>query len=425
MLIIIGAGPTGLSCGYRLKGKVNFLIVEKENEVGGIASSVKKDGFIFDYSGHLLHLRWDETKNFVLRLLDKNYLKIKRNAQIYLKGNYVDYPFQINLYNLPPDLKSNCVRDFLKATLNKKTDKELNFKKWALETFGKSICNYFMFPYNKKLFAYPLDKITTKWLGDFVPKPNINMVLKGAYQRKIENIGYNPFFYYPKYGGIKNLADAMAKKIQNNIMKNSQVIKVSLKNKEIFLKNGQSLKYSKLINTMPLKKFILISDAPYKIKEAAKNLKHNSIYILNLGVKKINFKQHWIYFPEEKFIFYRLGFYSNFSPHLCPKNSTSLYIEISVKENETIDFLKAEKSVIKDILELGIIKSEKDIITKTWLKVECGYVIYDFLREKSLEIIFNYLKENSVISTGRYGGWKYSFIEENIKDGFDTAKSLL
>lgn len=422
-VVIIGSGPTGLSCAKKLNGKIDYIIFEKENKIGGLAKSVEKNNFIFDYSGHLLHLRWKETTDFVFNILQNNLIKIKRNAQIYLKGYFVDYPFQINLYNLPADIKSKCVSDFIKAYSREKKETK-NFYKWALNTFGKSICNYFMFPYNEKLFSFDIKKLTINWLGNFVPKPDINLVLKGAYQKKIENIGYNPVFYYPKNGGIGSLTNAISIGLKN-IKTNSEVIFTNFNKKTVMLKNGSLIKYDILINTSPLKYFILNSNAPQNVKKAAEKLKHNKVYILNLGIKKTNFKQHWIYFPEKKFLFYRLGFYTNFSKNLSPKGFSSIYIEFSTNENGYINTNEAEKKVIKDLINLGIIKNEDDIKTIMWLLAECAYVIYDEEREENLKIIFDYLDKNSVISTGRYGGWKYSFIEENIKDGFEAAKKII
>lgn len=421
MLIIIGSGPTGLSCAYKLG--TDYLIVEKETYYGGLGASIYSDGFTFDYSGHLLHLRWDETKKFVLDILKDNLIEIERNAQIYLDKCYTDYPFQVNLYNLPPEIKSECLNGFLKAQLKKKISTK-NFKIWSYETFGDGICKYFMFPYNEKLLSYPLESITTDWLGEFVPQPNINQVLNGALKGKIKNIGYNARFYYPLNGGIYSLTRQLLSD-DKRLMLKKEVIKVSFKEKKLFFKDGSVIKYSKLVNTMPLKHFIEISDAPEKVKGAARDLKHNTVYVLNLGIKKTNFKQHWIYFPEKRFPFYRVGFYTNFSRNLAPDGYDSLYVELSVKENDYVDIQKKYDDIIKALAELKIIKTEKDVITKLWSKIGCGYVIYDDKRSKSLETIFGYLKTNEVISTGRYGGWKYSFMEENIRDGFDTAKKIL
>lgn len=425
MLIIIGAGLTGLSCGFKLKNKKNFLIFEKENTFGGLCRTLKKDGFLFDFSGHLLHLRWDETKNFVLGLLKENVLKINRDSKIYTFNRLIDYPFQINLHNLPQRIKSSCIKDFIYSRIKNDPINLNNFKDWSYKTFGKSISEYFMIPYNEKLHSFPSYKLTAKWIEGFVPLPTISDVIKGAYIKSIKNIGYNHQFYYPKFGGIQSLTEEIYNRIKNNVILNNSVISISFKNKTIRLKDGNTLNYSKLISTIPLKELILNSDAPHQIKEAALRLKHNTLYILNLGIKKSDIQTHWIYFPQKNIPFYRLGFYTNFSPYMSVNGFSSLYLEFSFKKEETPDLNDLENKTIKILKRLKIIKERNDIITSMWVKIDYPYVIYDKYRESALIKIFDFLKRNDVISIGRYGSWKYSFMEENIKDGFEAAKTLI
>src|SRR4051812_49668617 len=69
-IVIIGAGPTGLGAGYRLRelGYQNFLMLEARNKVGGLASSEKSaGGFTYDIGGHVLFLHYEDFD----RLFDK------------------------------------------------------------------------------------------------------------------------------------------------------------------------------------------------------------------------------------------------------------------------------------------------------------------------------------------------------------------
>jgi len=425
-ILIIGAGLTGLSCAYKLdKKKANYLVVERENWAGGLAHSFQKDGFTFDYSGHLLHLRWPDTQKFILGLLDKNIKLINRKSQIYIFKKFVNYPFQINLYNLPYDIKSKCVSDFLKTKkTNYQPSNNENFENWALKTFGKSIAKYFMLPYNKKLWQYPLNKLTIDWMGNFVPVPKIEEVIKGAYLREVKKIGYNYNFYYPQKKGIGFLAQELEKKVKN-ISFNSELLSINLKTKTANIKNLGKIKYKKILSTIPLKFLIeKIENIPETIKYKNFLLNYTQIYILNLGIKKQNFNQHWIYFPEKEFSFYRIGFYNNFSKNMAPKRCSSLYIEISTKAGEFINLEKEYQNIIKKLIENKFIKSEEDIITSMWLKVPCAYVIYDINRKNILPDLLNYLKINNIYCAGRYGLWKYSFMEENIKEGLASADLL-
>lgn len=425
MLIILGAGLTGLSCAFKLNKKKKYIIIEKENIAGGLCRSLKKDGFIFDYSGHLLHLRWQDTERFIKEILGNNIHKIKRNAKIFFNGKFIDYPFQINLYGLDPKIVSSCVRDFIQARVkNEKTD-PTNFKKWSYQIFGKSISKYFMIPYNEKLYSHSSDNMTALWIDRFVPIPTVAEVIKGAYIKKVENTGYNHHFYYPKYGGIQTLVDKIYEKINHNVMLNAEVKWIDFNNKKIYLKEGRVLKYSRLISTIPLKKLILNSNAPSSIKKSALSLIHNTVYILNLGIKSKASDIHWIYFPQKNIPFYRAGIYTNFSKNLAPLGYSSLYIEFSFKPEIIPDIKKLEEITIKHLKKLSFISTKDEIITKMWTKIDCAYVIYNKEREKSLKKIFDFLKTKNVISTGRYGEWKYSFMEENIKDGFKVADKII
>ena len=134
-IVILGAGLSGLVCAYYLRE--NYSIFEKEARVGGLCKSEKTDGFIFDYTGHLLHIKRGENKELIKKLLGRNLIFQKRRAWVYSKETYTRYPFQANIYGLPPRVVKECVEGFIEA---KKQTKEqdnrplksaLDFKKWV------------------------------------------------------------------------------------------------------------------------------------------------------------------------------------------------------------------------------------------------------------------------------------------------------
>ena len=150
-VLIVGGGLAGLSAARALQGKTAYLLAEKEAGLGGLAASVRKNGFTFDHSGHLLHLRWAKTSSLILRLLKGNYLRIKRDARVHLAGTETPYPFQANLYGLPDRVRSECVRGFLEACLEagkepERAAEDMPFRDWSLKTFGTGISRHFMIP---------------------------------------------------------------------------------------------------------------------------------------------------------------------------------------------------------------------------------------------------------------------------------------
>ena len=87
MILIVGAGLAGLSTAYHLS-KTPYRLYERETEVGGLCRSYRKDGFTFDYTGHLLHFRQPEIKALVERLLAGKLQKHSRKSFIYSHRTY-------------------------------------------------------------------------------------------------------------------------------------------------------------------------------------------------------------------------------------------------------------------------------------------------------------------------------------------------
>jgi protoporphyrinogen oxidase len=428
-VLIIGGGLAGLSAARALQGRRRWLLAEKEAGPGGLASSVNKNGFTFDYSGHLLHLHWKETGGLILRLLKNNHYQLRRDARIRLGGAETPFPFQANLYNLPREIRSECVSGFLDACLKDRNARASgpepeSFGDWSVRTFGAGISRHFMLPYNAKLWQYPLDRLTTEWCAPFVPMPRPDEVIAGAYLKKRTAMGYNPVFYYPKTGGIQALPDALAEGLRD-IHTGCELVSVDLKAGTAAIRGLGTVKYEHLINTMPLKQFLgLLNPGQAVLKNLGSKLRHNSVHVLNLGVRGRVSKRHWTYFPGKEFLFYRAGIASNFSGSLAPANRASLYIETATPGGE-LDAASAERKILRGLVKAGVIRSGNDVVEKLWLTIPCAYVIYDADRAKVLPLIFSALAGRNVRSIGRYGAWKYSFMEESVKEGLETARRLI
>ncbi|MDP2865505.1 MAG: protoporphyrinogen oxidase, partial [Elusimicrobiota bacterium] len=183
--------------------------------------------------------------------------------------------------------------------------------------------------------------------------------------------------------------------------------------------------FKRLINTSPLNDFIArAEDAPAAVKRAAASLRHNTVYVLNLGVRGVKSGMHWGYFPGGAFPFYRAGIATNFSRELAPRGCSSFYIEIATP-GSALDLASTEEGIIRGLKACGLIKSARQIVEKLWLKIPCAYVIYNRERAEALPVIFDWLKAKKALSIGRYGAWKYSFMEESVKEGLAAAAAIL
>ncbi|MBI4649988.1 FAD-dependent oxidoreductase, partial [Candidatus Desantisbacteria bacterium] len=374
-LVVIGAGLAGLSTGLNAKqAAINSVIFEKEDTVGGLCRTIQKDGFYMDYSGHFLHLENDYTKRLVSKLLDKNMTEIIRNAAIYSSKIYTRYPFQANLYGLPSEILKECLLEFVKAYYENYSNTENeSFAEWIDRNLGKGIGKYFMHPYNRKLWAVDTTELTCEWMKKYVPKPNIDDIFNGAFNDSSKKFGYNATFLYPKKGGIQSLCDALAK-TAGNIVFQKEVIEVNLDDKIIKFKDRSIVGYEKLVSTMPLKKLASISvcKCGSEVLNMGKLLRHNSVLILNVAIKgQIGCDKHWAYIPEEKYLPYRVGFYSNISRNLAPPGNSSLYIEIGYMKEWDVNSKKMSRTAIEDM-----IKMIKRLIKKNFAYVKSSDVYF-------------------------------------------------
>ncbi len=426
--VIIGAGLTGLSAAFHMK-EGEYLLLEKEDRAGGVCRSEKQGGFTYDYTGHLLHIKNEYVRNLIFKMLSGNLVSRERNAVIFSNGVFTRYPFQANLYGLPDRVIDECIRGLVEAKLknfrgNGETDgKPGPFRDWCLKTFGEGISKYFMIPYNEKLWQTDTRELTTGWMGRYVPRPSLEEVVRGAYNDNKKLFGYNAKFYYPMRGGIQPLIDGMTEKVKN-FSTSIAINSIDIRKKIVSADTGD-YRYENLISTIPLPALTsLIKNLPTEVKNASRKLKWTSVLNINIGVNRGEKSgRHWVYFPEKKYNFYRAGFYNNFSKYLCPEGAFSMYIEVAYTGGK-INKRSTLNQALSGLKDAGILKKNDKIISECLLDIPCAYVIYDKNKETAFAAIDKYLKKHSVDTIGRYGGWKYSTMEDAILDGRDIAESL-
>lgn len=425
-IVILGAGLTGISAAYHLEqaGFYEYALFEKETIPGGLCRSVQQDGFTFDMTGHLLHVN---DPYFSSLIQDKVGLdafeQINRRSFIYSNNAYTPYPFQTNLRGLPLDVIAECLSGFVK----RRTDKQIKtFKQWVLHQFGAGFGKHFFFPYQKKIFSYPINKLTASWTGRFVPATTLNQILEGImHDAAPPSIGYNAQFLYPKKGGIFFWVQKLAQQLINPVHTSYSVKTIDSINNIVHFTNGHKERYETLINTIPLDLFLcmLKESSSSNLKQAARHLLCNSVINFNIGVNRSDLcDKHWIYFPETQYAFYRLGFPHNFSTHTVPAGCSSLYGEYSfLKKDPTNNQITEVITQTKRLLKI----SDTDIATELIIPISHAYVIYNSWRDKYLPTLLEQLKEKAIHSVGRYGQWKYSSMQEAILDGQEVARIVL
>jgi protoporphyrinogen oxidase len=434
MNVVVGAGLTGLSAAHHLGGDV--LVLEKEATPGGLCRSVTQDGFTFDLTGHLLHLRRPEIKALVASLLpEEAWNRIDRRSFIHSHGVFTPYPFQVNTHGLPAGVIAECLTGFIEAVkageIPPERAQEMSFRDWALATFGAGVAKHFMFPYNEKLWLTDLSEMTCEWVSWAVPRPSIKEVVEGALGLSRKAFGYNPSFLYPRRGGIRVLAEALASKVKD-VCYGVEVTAIDAARRTITWRDGASGRsevapYTNLVSTIPLPSLLRITQGlPAGLASLASSLRYVAVANVNLGVARENLTDmHWVYFPGPEFPFYRAGFPANFTSEAVPSGCSSIYIEIALPPGEA---LREEDLVARSragLIRSGLLREDDRIVSRRTFHISPAYVVYDRARKSALVPALQKLAALGIRSAGRYGAWYYNSMEDSLAEGRETALAIL
>lgn len=429
MILVLGAGLTGLSTAYHL-GDRPYRLIEREAEPGGLARSADADGFIFDFTGHLLHLRDEGVEALVGRLLPDGLERHARRAFVFSKGTLTPYPFQANTYGLPVDVVRECVEGFVETLVEEARYKRrpareeagpLSFRDWVLRTFGAGIAKHFMFPYNEKLWRRDLRELSSDWVSWSIPKPGLGDVLQGALGPSEKAFGYNPTFLYPRADGIRALPRAFLPRVRRPEL-GRRAVAVDLARREARFDDGETARYSVLVSTVPLPELIAMArPVPDALRAAAARLDYVSVCSASVGLDGATVPDaHWVYFPEPAFPFYRMGIPSNLSRGIAPPGAVSLSFEASYRRGETpgAGFPDAALAAAE---RAGLVRGSSRRLAARTFHLDYGYVVFDEHRRRWLPPLLDFLRGQGVISTGRYGAWEYSSMEDAIRHGREAA----
>src|SRR3989338_10870985 len=178
-VLIVGAGLTGLSAAWHLRGSdTSVRLIEATSSVGGLTKTCEEQGFHFDRTGHLLHLRDNSIKQWIVDDLFKGkLLHIDRVSRVWSSGVYTRYPFQANTYGLPEEVASECIEEYLKVLEHPPKKKVRTAEDFIYKHFGKGFAKHFMIPYNQKLWGVHPKYMTAEWGERFIPIPKKEDVL--------------------------------------------------------------------------------------------------------------------------------------------------------------------------------------------------------------------------------------------------------
>jgi protoporphyrinogen oxidase len=438
-ILIIGAGPTGLGAGYRLRelGYSNFLMLEAREKVGGLASSEKSaNGFTYDIGGHVLFSHYEYFDRLFDKLLGDEYQELLRESWVWMCDRFLPYPFQNNIKYLPSEIVLECLMGLIEA---QKQPFDLarfaNFEDFIQGVFGAGIAKHFMMPYNFKVWAHPPCMMNKEWIGERVSVVDIKRVLGNVIlDRDDAGWGPNATFKYPRHGGTGGLFERMEPYIRANLRLNAQTVAIDTERKEVVLDDGTRERYDYLLSTMPMDLLVksMNGDVPDVVRDQAARLRHSGSYIVGVGIKQpAPSKKCWMYYPESNCPFYRLTYLSNYSPEVVPDAAThySLLAEISRSEFKPVDKCTVVDETIQGMVNTRMIsESDRDDIVDTHvIDRDYTYPIPSLERDKALSTLHPWLESRDIFSRGRFGAWRYEVgnMDHSVAQGVEWVDRIV
>lgn len=420
---ILGGGLSGLTVAAHLQQDCEVL--EADSQPGGHCLSVVEQGFTFDAGGpHIIFSRNPKTLDFMLSLLEGNISRGRRNNKIFYNGRYVKYPFENGLFDLAAQDRFECLRDYISNAHPAPT----NFKQWMYRTFGTSITEKYLLPYNEKIWKVPADQMSLDWVEGRIPKPPVEDVIKAAVGVETEGYQHQLFFSYPAQGGIQSLPEAMAKRV-SRLTTDFCVQSVRRTGDRWAVSDGdREYYYNQLVSTLPINEMAhKFEGVPNEIKACADALRFNSLITVTVGLASERHPDYSaIYVPAPELPFHRLSFPAIFSVKNAPGGKSLIQAEITcipgggmwpLADSEIL------KRVIDGLCEMDLIRSEEICYSKV-IRTKYGYVVQDFTYRKYLEKVKSYFEQEGITLCGRNAQFEYINMDQCIEGAQRAAAQL-
>ncbi len=414
--LIVGAGISGLATAAFNPDR-DSLILEADAEIGGYCKTIKRDGFVWDYSGHFFHFKNPDIESWLrARMQGQDVRTISKRTLIRYGEGFVDFPFQKNIHQLPQAEFIDCLHDLYFARhppAGTTAPPEQSFKDMLYNRLGRSITDKFLIPYNEKLYACDLGQLDKDAMGRFFPHADMADILRNM--KAPDSTSYNSSFTYPAGGAIEYIKALATAIPAGSIALSEPLLSVDLASK-VARTAKREIRYGRLVSSAPLARFAKICGLAHD--DVA--FTWNKVLVFNLGFDRKGPRNvHWIYYPDPTVSFYRVGFYDN----IFDTDRMSLYVELGYPRDAVVDIEAARTRVLADLTRMGVTDGHR-LVAEHNVVMDPAYV--HITRRSMAETVRlrAELGRHDVHSIGRYGGWTYCSIEDNMLEARALVESF-
>jgi len=447
-VVILGAGPAGISAAWRLT-KLGYpvTVLERDEAVGGMGRTIKVGDYSVDFGPHTFHIRETPESKEILKTITPFFgekpLTLVRGTRVLLRGKEYVYPLEMLqvLFGVSPLLSARILFDYSVATVKAlfaPAKKEDSFEDWGVTNLGRTLYDLCFGIYSARVWGLPTSQISSKQ-AQRVAKLNLKNIILRTLGIKADPTTYFTKYFYPR-SGISRLFEGMAAEVLaggNRVLLNCPVVRVEREGDKVRRvvyrtpEGEKSIECDVLLSTLPLPTLVgMVSPAlPQPVIDHAARLRYRSLKLIYIALQRPQLTDyHWVYLLDEQFRVNRMSEQKNVSAEMVPKDRTILCIELSLWKDEPLwqaSNQEIYKLALRDLMKMGYGVTESEVDSYFVTDIPTAYPVYELNFEDHLIPVLEGVHEmRNVMTLGRHGLFLNNSMDDNVGLGFQIADHI-
>ena len=453
-VVIIGAGPAGLTAAYELsKAGRASTVLEATDEIGGISRTVERDGWRFDIGGHRFFTKVPEVEALWHEILpDEDFLLRPRMSRIYYQGKYYDYPIKpLNaLRNLGPIEAVRCVASALWVRIRPPKERK-TLEDYIVANYGRRLFEHFFKTYNEKVWGVPASELSADWgaqrikgmsIFDAIWEPIRARIAGRRADRSKQVTSLIEEFQYPKYGPGMMWEVCRDKVVArgSKVHMNEKVVRVRHADgaaTEVTTLGADGSEITRpadhVISSMPISELLKAMDPPVPddVQRAAEDLSYRDFLTVALVVpeRAVPWNDNWIYVHDKGAEVGRIQNFGSWSPYMVKEGRNVLGLEYFVFEGDRM-WNSADEDLVelgkRDLATLGLVEPS-DVETGYVVRVPKAYPTYDERYRANVAVLREWLERHTpnVHPVGRNGMFRYNNQDHSMFTAMLTVENIM
>jgi len=442
-VVILGAGPAGLSAAYELAGKgVASIVLEQDSVVGGLARTVEYNGYRFDIGGHRFFTKLPQIEKIWKDVLGDDLLVRPRLSRIYYRGKFFQYPLEPldALMGLGPVESLRCLASFARARLAPSLPED-DLETWVSNRFGRRLFRTFFESYTEKVWGLPCRQIQAEWGKQRIRGLSLATLLWNSLGSNRSNGGTPKTlirqFFYPRLGpGMmwSRMREEIERQGAARVILNAPVEAIHWERGRVASVRAGGFEYEgeHFISSIPIRELIgRLEPAPSEeLRQASDDFNYRDFIIVALMVRGSNlFPDNWIYIHDPKVAVGRIQNYGNWSPEMTPDPSTTcLGFEYFCQRDDalwkTSDQDLAARAA-RELAHLGL-AGKSAVIDAKVVRVPKAYPVYDGVYRRGIAAVRKFLDTVPNLQlVGRNGMHRYNNQDHSMLTAILAARNVM